>query len=247
MQKGFKNEKNFAKVLDNKKVNQLPLKFREIIYTLFKNTNQDSFVECWQSKYFEKADIKIKINNEVKGISIKTGKYCSMHQETIYSLYPFFKKIGIEENIIKKFDKYLQGYVNGKRVDAVTYTFHHYNEIREIFDKLNEYYVKVNLILRFIFQGTEKQNYGCDAIILGTPDNFLWATKDEILDYLIKYPKQETIYLKFSALNIKSYDRNLKNNLTKKAKQNEIQVKWYTIKDDLEIIEKAREKNRLKS
>lgn len=240
MQKGFENEKKFAKIIDNKRVNQLSSIFKDILYSLFTDVNENDYVECWQSKYYEKADIKLRINDEIKGISIKSGKYCSMHQEATNTFYPFLKKIGIDNRIIDKFEMYMQGFVKGKRVDAITYIFNNYKDIQKISEKFNEYYIKTNLILRFIFLGTEKQSYGCDAIIYGTPDNFLWATKNEILEYLINYQKGDTVYIKFSAFNIKNYDRNLRNNHSRISKQKDIQVKWYTIKEDLKNIEKIR-------
>lgn len=245
MQKGFINEKKFAKILDNKKIYQLPRELKKLIYYLFKNVKETDFVECWQSKYLEKADIKIKINNEIKGISIKTGKYCSMHQESTESLYPFLRKIGIEEKIINNIDDFLDGKINEKRVDAITYIFYNYKKTKEIREVFNNYYIKINLILRFIFQGTEKQKYGCDAIIHGTPDNFIWATKDEILKYLINYQNNHEIYLKFSALNFKSYDRNMRNSISEKINQNEIQIKWYSLKEDLENITCNRKNKKL--
>ena len=238
------NEKKFAKIIDKNKIKDLNVNIQNLIYAIFKDIEEDDTVECWTSKYFEKADIKIKINNEIKGVSIKTGKYCSMHQESTESLYPFFRRIGIEEKIMKSLDSFLIGKVNDKRVDAITYIFHNYEEIKKIKDSLNNYYIKVNLILRFLFLGTEKQNYGCDAIIYGVPNSFLWATKEEILEYLINYDNSHEIFIRFSALNLKSYDRNLRNNEEKKTKQNEIQIKWNTIKIDLQNIEKLRKQKK---
>ena len=171
------NEKKFAKIIDKNKIKDLNVNIQNLIYAIFKDIEEDDTVECWTSKYFEKADIKIKINNEIKGVSIKTGKYCSMHQESTESLYPFFRRIGIEEKIMKSLDSFLIGKVNDKRVDAITYIFHNYEEIKKIKDSLNNYYIKVNLILRFLFLGTEKQNYGCDAIIYGIPNSFFMGYK----------------------------------------------------------------------
>ncbi len=246
MQKGFINEKKFAKMLDKNKIKELNANIQDLIYAIFIDVGEDDIVECWTSKYFEKADIKIKINNEIKGVSIKTGKYCSMHQESTDSLYPFFRRIGIDERIINKLDNFLIGEVDGKRLDAITYIFHNYDEIKMIKETLNNYYIKVNLILRFLFQGTEKQKYGCDAIIYGVPNKFTWATKEEILEYLVNYDNNHEVYLKFSALNLKSYDRNLRNNEMRKTKQNEIQIKWCTINADLENIKKLRVSNKNK-
>ena len=95
--------------------------------------------------------------------------------------------------------------------------------------------------MRFLFQGTDKNKYGCDAIILGTPNNFIWATKDEILKYLSEYYETKSNYINISRLNIKCYDRNLRNNKYREKKQNDIQVKWFTIYDDIKAISNNRD------
>lgn len=243
MQKGIQNEKDFAALLDGKKIKNLPINMQNLLYSIFDNANSESKIECWKSKYYEKADIKIRINGEIRGISIKTGTFCSMHQETTEKFYKFLSKIGVDNYIINMFQKFMLGFVKGKRVSAAIYVQHNQNDINTIRKKFNEYYIKTNLIIRFIFQGTEIQNYGCDAIIHGTPNKFLWATKDEILKYLTEYNIETYSHINVSALNIKSYDRNLRNNIQKIEKQEEIQVKWYSIEKDLKIITNLRQSN----
>ena len=77
------------------------------------------------------------------------------------------------------------------------------------------------------------------------PENFLWATKSEILEYLIFYPDGETKNVKVGPLFIQSRNRNLKNNIKSVYAEEYIQVKWYNIKKDLYFITKKRE-NKLK-
>jgi len=40
----------------------------------------------------------------------------------------------------------MKGMLKGKKVDAVTYIFNNYEEIKSIKERFDEYYVKVNLI-----------------------------------------------------------------------------------------------------
>ena len=89
MQKGIKNEINFKQLLDRKMVKDLPSNLQDMLYALFLDIEPTSIIDCWRSKYLEKADIKIKIHGVIKGISIKTGKDCSMHQEIVSKFYPF--------------------------------------------------------------------------------------------------------------------------------------------------------------
>ena len=119
------------------------------------------------------------------------------------------------------------GKINGKKVNSEAYIEKNREKIEELKEAFNDYYIKINLLIRFIFQGTEVQNYDCDAIIYGTPKSFIWATKNEVLKHLIEFIPQETRYINISALNIKCYDRNLRNNPRRKECQDKIQVKWY--------------------
>jgi len=240
MEKGFRNEQNFASFIDRKMVKELPKEYQELLYSLFNNIEENSVVKCWQSKYYEKADVKIKVNQEIKGISIKSGKNCSMHQENTKKFYKFLTKIGVNNETINYFNEFMLGYVNGVRVSAANYINNNESKIKKIRNDLNKYYIKTNLIIRFLFQGTETQRYDCDALIYGTPSSFLWATKDEILKYLLDYKIYQYNHINISALNIKSYDRNLRNNINKIKKQEEIQVKWYSLEEDFKNLKKLR-------
>lgn len=245
MQKGIQNEQEFKKIIDGKKVGELPKNIQELIKSIFINIDNYSVVECWQSKYVEKADIKLKINNMTKGISIKSGIFCSMHQEDINKFSKFMLRIGVDEITENYFRRFIYGEINGKRVTAKEYISFYTKEIDQIKRIFNNYYIKINLIIRFLFQGTEIHRYGCDAIIYGTPLNFIWATKAEILKYLLEHTTTHTDFINIGLLNIKCYDRNLRNNPSKVKGQNEIQVKWYTIKDDILYITMMREANKI--
>ncbi len=243
---GIQNELKFVNMFNNKTIKDLPQNAQELIYKIFNNVNSNSKITCWKSKYLEKADIKIKINDNIKGVSIKTGYECSMHQENKYQFYNFLNTIGVDKETIEILDNFMNGIYQGKKVNAKTYISYHIDDIKLLKDILNNYYIKNKLLIRFIFQGTEKQSYDCNALIYGTPSEFIWATNDEILEYLLKYKDNNPLYLTVSALNIKCYDRNLKNNPNRTKKEEDIQIKWYTLKEDLLYINKIREAKKIK-
>ena len=237
MQKGIKNEIEFVQYLNHKMVKDLSQDFQQLLYQIYNNKiYPNSKIQCWRSKYLEKSDIKIRINNIIKGLSIKSGKECSMHQEEKTKFYKFLQKIGVSDDIIFKFDQFMIGRIDGIKVDSKTYKAIHPKDIIEINEELNRFYIKNNLLIRFIFIGTELQLFGCDALIHGNPASFLWATNDEILAYLSSKPSPSNTYLNIGNLSIKCYDRNLKNIPSRKGKENDIQVKWQTIIEDLEAI-----------
>ncbi len=246
MSKGIINELNFVELFNNKIVKNLSKNAKELLYALFDNIDDNDIVICWKNKYLEKSDIKIKIKNNIKGISIKTGNECSMHQENKYKFYAYLNKIGVEEETIDMLDKFMIGKINNQKVDAKTYILNNVTDITKIKQVFNKYYIKNKLILRFIFQGTENQMYDCMAIIYGTPQNFIWATNSEVLQYLLKY-ENNVNYINISNLNIKCYDRNLKGNPKHEKKVDDIQVKWYSLKEDILYITKIREAEKLRT
>ena len=65
--------------------------------------------------------------------------------------------------------------LKGKKVDAVTYIFNNYEEIKCIKERFNEYYVKVNLIWDLYFK---EQKLRIMALLI-----IRWATKNEVLEY----------------------------------------------------------------
>ncbi len=245
MQKGFQNEEDFKNLINEKTINTIPFKMKELIISIFPKVSKYSRIECWRSKYLEKADIKIRIEGEIKGISIKTGHNCSIHQENTLQFNKYLEKIGIDSHVINDFNGFMLGIINGKKVCAKEYIDNNQLKIKGIRQCFNKYYNKINLIIRFIFQGTESQKYDCDAIIYGTTKNFLWATKHEVLQYLVNYKTNTSNSINISALNIKCYDRNLRNDLSKKKAEKDIQVKWYTIEEDMKNINRDRNSNSL--
>lgn len=241
---GIANEVNFAKELDKKMVKDLNKNFKEMLYSLFDNLKEDDYIECWKSKFNEKADIKIRINGDIKGISIKMGESNSIHQEHLTSITNYLLNIGVNNAIVNKLADYIIGDINGKRVDAATYKKLKKEDIIEIKKALSDLYIKVSLIIRFLFKGKESELYDADAIIHGTPNKFLWATKSEVLKYLIDYPDGDTINVKVGPLFIQSRNRNLKRKEAAKIDENYIQVKWYNIEKDLYFITKKRENSK---
>ena len=178
---GIYNEIKFVGLFDGKKVRDMNKSLRELLLKLFGPLTGEEYIECWKSKFNEKADIKIRINGDIKGISIKMGESNSIHQEHLTSITNYLLNIGVNNAIVNKLADYIIGDINGKRVDAATYKKLKKENIIEIKKALSDLYIKVSLIIRFLFKGKESELYDADAIIHGTPNKFLWATKSEVL------------------------------------------------------------------
>ena len=245
--RGIANEIEFTKMFDKKMVKELGKPFYELITNLFDDLKGEDYIECWKSKFKEKADIKIRINGNIKGISIKMGELNSVHQEHLNSMSNYLLNIGVTNHIILSLRNYILGSLDGITVNAETYKKRKYADILEIKKSLSDFYVKTNLIIRFLFKGNENQFYDADAIIHGTPNNFVWATKSEILKYLLEYPENNSTNVNIGPLYIQSRNRNLEDNVNSRYAEEYIQVKWYSMKKDLYLITKGREKRQTAS
>ena len=181
---GKDNEYEFVKYLNGKKISELNPMFRGFIDKLFPNETKNSTIKCWKNHYKEKADIFIKINGSMKGISIKKGIKNSVHVERISDFIHFLIENKVDREVILEYLKYqyADGSTNGKgnkRISAEEYKKENQHNI----DKINHAFRNEKLLksatTRFITKG-KNSNYYISAIIYGEVNDFVWATKEDI-------------------------------------------------------------------
>lgn len=234
---GFKNEEEFVEYLNGKLVKEVHPIFQELFNTLYKNISSQDKIICWLDFNKRKADMYVKINNIIKGISIKKGIKNSVHVEHIDDFIEFMNKLGVEENIIKEYLKYhyADGTMNGsgeKRLSSIEYRQKNQCSLDYINSKLNinEYIDKFTE--RFILKGN-RSNYEIDAIIYGVVDDFIWITNNEIRYIIKKHLDDNISSLHISCLSIQPLTRNLNYSKKNEYGRNHIQVKWYNIADQI--------------
>ena len=119
---GFDNEYEFVKYLNEKEINELDPMTRELIDKLYPYENPHSIIKCWRNHYKQKSDILIRINNVMKGISIKKGIKNSLHAEGISSFINFLIEEGVDREIVLEYLKYhyADGSTNGKGLKRIS-------------------------------------------------------------------------------------------------------------------------------
>lgn len=234
---GFKNEEEFALYLNGKTVDMVYPNFFDLLNKIYNNLRDDDVIECWVNRSKRKADIYIKINGYIRGISIKKGIKNSVHTEFIEKFVSFFKEIGIDSTTVDKFKyyHYADGTINGigkRRISGNEYRITYQNEINQINKIINdEKYIDL-FVNRFILQGN-KSKYEVDAIIYGIVEDFLWITKQEVYYIMRKHLKDKIDALHISLLTIQPMARNLNYNPKYEFGRNQVQLKWYTLADNI--------------
>lgn len=245
MNSGIKNEYEFINYLNNQKFQNVHIIFQELLVRLFSNLDNNSKIKAYKYGRYSKTDIVIEVNNVKKGISIKSGIKNSVHIEPIKDFLLFLEKLKCNNLDTLLYYLYSDGTNNNtgiNRISSLEYKIAHPNDIELINDSLKLF--KKELITRFLFKTDINYKVEVDAIIYGSVNDFLWATKDEILNYLDNN-KKESSGVRVGNLFIQLWNKNLKYNEKYEYCRNYIQVKWYSIFDDIIQIMCDREKVRV--
>lgn len=96
---GYLTEQCIVNYLNGKKVKNLNIMYLEMIENLFENINQEDRIISWKNPFFQKIDLFIKINDEIKRISVKSGIKNSVHVEPISKFIHFLIENNVEKNI----------------------------------------------------------------------------------------------------------------------------------------------------
>ena len=234
---GFQNENNFVKKLNCKRFCELLPNFQDMLIELYKDINYDDIIYCRNDYGKKKFDIVISINNVIKRISIKMGINNSVHVEGISSFIHFLIDSGVSREVIISYLKYhyADGTTNGsgkERLSVEEYKKNNQLEIDKINIAINNEYILKRAINRFILQG-KNSNECVDAIIYGTIEDFFFITKEEAEKIILSKKDIYSTGVHFANLYCQPMTRNLNRNPKYEDKRFCIQIKWYSIFDDI--------------
>ena len=234
---GVENEYEFVLLLNTKKIEELDINTQEMIYSIFNNVSALQTIKAWRNHYKQKTDVMIKIGNTIKGISIKKGSRNSVHVEPIGEFVKFLRKNKIPEAIIKKYLEYhyADGSIDGSgknRINSFEYRYNHMENINLINKYLNNKHIIKKAIERFVLKGTNSI-YEIDAICIGEANDYLWMTKKQIKEILENNSNLDSSGIHISSLFIQPQTRNLNYNRLYESKRHCVQIKWYSIFDDI--------------
>lgn len=233
MNNGYKNEFEFIDYLNNKKYCQINPLMQDMLKSLYPNIQNHDIIKAYKYGRFAKADIVIEVNGILKGISLKCGIKNSVHVEPIEKFIKYLQIKNFKE--IDKLLRYLysdgtNNNTGSKRQSSAQYKINNCMNINLINEELKN--IKSNLIIRFLIKTDINYKVNVDLFITGNINDFIWATKDEVINYLL----ENDIYsssIHVSNLFIQNWNKNLNYNPKYEYCRNYIQVKWYSMYDDI--------------
>lgn len=240
MNAGKKVELDFVKFINYKKYSDLNPNLKEFIKFLFNNIKDEDILQCKRLNTLGKSDIKIKLKDMIKYISIKSGSQNSVHTEKLETFITFLRQIGIKEEILSILLLYHFGDGTkdgtGKiRWSAEEAKLKYTKEIKKFNQFINNHYCLEKLINRILFEGTSNKIVA-NVIYYGDIKYGVWAEKEELLKYFLK---NKCFYINtphFSSLTYQNWCRNIYFNRKSEEHRYYIQIKWFSILSDISKI-----------
>ena len=234
---GTNNEFDFVLAFNNKKVKELNPLLHKVIMDIYFDASEDDLIKAWRNHKKQKTDIFIRINGIMKGISIKMGSRNSVHVEHIKDFCNFLYDLGASEELVKKYIAchYADGTLNGKGVERLSlkqYKMFHQNDIDEINSFFNNPINISKALDRFVLKGNNSE-YEIDGIIYGTPGDFLWIKRSDIVNIIFFNMNKYCSAVHFGALVCQPLNRCLNYNNRYSYGRYYVQVKWYSLFDDI--------------
>lgn len=234
---GYQNEYAFSRYLNGKKIRMLNPVFKEMFDRLYGQLDEESRIKAKVDMRGKKYDLLIDVNNNVKRISIKKGIMNSVHAEGITSFIHFLIGCGVDRDIVIKYLKYhyADGTTDGsgkKRMSSKEYKELFQNDIDEINRAINTPCILKQAINRFVLQG-KNSNEKIDGIIHGVIDDFFWITSEDAIDIIMSQIDIYSTGVHFGQLYCQPHNRCLNYNKKLEHKRFCIQIKWYSMTDDI--------------
>jgi hypothetical protein len=188
-----------------------------------------------------KPDLCIKHNGIEHYISVKTGSGNSVHQEKTQVFFPFIDDL-LGSSSLDNLKKFHYGDDTTNDTGAIRYSAsecktRYSSEVKILNKELNKWINLEKFLDRFLFIGNVG-SLAVDVVYHGTIDSGLWATRDEIVQY-IRNNNFDTNAVHFGPLTYQAWGRNEKRTAVHPDRRYVMQVKWGSITKDLENIRKG--------
>ena len=213
---GYKNESDFVDFFNGMYYSEFDENTRSFLKELFENNiDNDELIQCWRNRMNQKAD------------------------ESVQDFKMYLEKLNIPYKSIDYYMSYHYGYKRSddnkkdfsKQLNAEEYKELYQDELDDFNKCINKTRIIVDMIDRFIVRG-KNSDYDIDALISGTPNDYVWIMKHDLYDLILSKRSLEFTSPHIACLTIGPKkrciygDKNIKDRYL-------IAVRWNFIKEDI--------------
>jgi len=238
---GIENEFLLIKKLNGVLVSTLKGPLREFVHFLF--PGQEGILTCQKGYFHEKPDLILTLNGEIKFISVKSGRSISVHEESLTTIIPFLRSLGVDNHILKTivYFHYGDGTLDGTGPTRFTS-----NDLRRV---MNSYFLEASHYLskkeivfpcleRFVFRGLEINGRRVDAVYYGNDVRAAFASREEIFALFARSARRHTGTINIGPFTYQPAVRNFYGYGNEEKRRNESEIKWRGLYFDLGEIRK---------
>lgn len=247
---GFSMEKTISNYLNEKSLCQLNENMQNFLKWLFgkalhTNTKIYSDIVPKIGRKNAKADFWIRVGDITKNISLKIGSGNSVHQEKLSEFCDFLRSINVNEEVINnlKLFHYGDDTIDGKgeeRFSAQKIKEKYKDKIHLANKELNKTSVLRKILERVLIKGTTTKPVEVDAFYHGFLDNGVWASRDEVIDYLINNIPDTMAGIQFSKLTYQPWTRDEHRVARHPERRDVMQLKWGSLTTCMKVIAEGR-------
>ena len=239
---GFENEQKIKNALEGKKFRELNGNLKKFVnFCVNGNRAESVTVRCYKVEGQHKSDLKIEVGGNKFSVSVKSGGGNSIHQESVESFIDYLgKEFNVEENLKNSIRCFIWGdnTLNGKGEKDERMNGRQISQkypplvqmIKKFFEKK-----KKELIERFLLEGSAN-DFRPNIIYYGDDENGLWAKSEDVIKFLCKPENRSKSVIPIGALTFQAWNRAIRENSSSEKKRGVIQVKWPSMKEDMEKI-----------
>lgn len=229
----------------NKRFEDLTDSQKRLVSHLFSSIKPEQVINCDLCNRYSKPDIYLSVGKTMKYLSLKDGRSDSMHFESIKGIVLFLRSLGVSEKTQKTIllFHYGDGTFNGSGKQRILF-----EELlpklapllKEANEELGQKKIVEACLERFVFSGTENRNVSADALVYGTANGLVYATKEEIKKAVLGRHFRHIRTLHVGPMTLQPYLRDVNHRSKHPEKREIVQVKWHYLLTDIEKIESKR-------
>ena len=232
---GFRNEINIERCLDFKLFEELNPNLQHFMMDVFKGYNlKGKRIHAIRSRVNVKPDFYLHVDDIPKEVyvSVKKGSGNSVHQESLSSFVDFLKNLGATKDVIDslKLFHYGDGTTNNTgrvRLSATQFVKNNPDVVVAPNDFFSQQIVMDAIIERAVFSGALRGAPRAEYIYHGTAYSGVWASRDEIYDYIHQTLLTENRKgISVGPLTYQVWNRNLACSKNAEHKREQMQFKW---------------------
>ena len=236
-----------ALAFKGKRVDELTPNQKALVAFLFPDVKPDSVIGCDLCADNEKPDFFLEIGGERHFISLKGGRTDEIHVENIKSLVLYLRALGVSKETQKTIllYHYGDGTMDGtgkQRWSARQLAIDFRQRLDAANIELNAKPILRACLKRFLFVGADTSRNHADVIAYGDPTYFIYASRDEVFDVVMRKDYQHIQTLHIGPMIVRPWIRNLSRRQESEWKRCYAQVRYANLMGDIQRIAERRKK-----